>query len=46
MTVCPVPSFNPNVISDLQNMWCYEFMRNAILTGTLIAIVAGVTGSS
>ncbi len=25
-------------------MWCYEFMQNAIWTGTIIAIVAGVTG--
>jgi zinc/manganese transport system permease protein len=43
MTFCPV-TFSPNVFLDLQNIWCYEFMRNAFETGTIIAIIAGVTG--
>ena len=43
MTFCPV-TFSPNIFSDLQNISCYEFMRNAFETGTIIAIIAGVTG--
>jgi zinc/manganese transport system permease protein len=43
MTFCPT-SFSPNIITDLQNISCYEFMRNAFETGTIIAIIAGVTG--
>jgi zinc/manganese transport system permease protein len=43
MTFCPV-SFSSNIVSDLQNISCYEFMRNAYETGTIIAIIAGVTG--
>jgi zinc/manganese transport system permease protein len=43
MTFCPV-TFSPNIFLDLQNIWCYEFMRNAFETGTIIAIIAGVTG--
>ena len=34
----------PNPIADLEQMWSYPFMRNAIEAGTLTAIVAGVTG--
>lgn len=43
MTFCPT-SFSPNIIADLQSIFCYEFMRNAFETGTIIAIIAGVTG--
>jgi zinc/manganese transport system permease protein len=43
MTICPV-TFSPNIFADLQNISCYEFMRNAFETGTIIAIIAGVTG--
>ncbi len=43
MTFCPT-GFSPNIFYDLQNIWCYEFMRNAFETGTIIAIIAGVTG--
>jgi zinc/manganese transport system permease protein len=43
MSFCPV-TFSPNIIADLQNISCYEFMRNAFETGTIIAIIAGVTG--
>ena len=37
-------SFSPNLIADLQQIWYYQFMRNAIEAGTLTALVAGVTG--
>jgi zinc/manganese transport system permease protein len=37
-------SFSPNLITDLQQIWQYEFMQHAIETGTIIAIIAGVTG--
>ncbi len=43
MTFCPT-TFSPNILSDLQNIGCYEFMRNAFETGTIIAIIAGITG--
>ena len=43
MTFCPT-GFSPNIFYDLQNIWCYEFMRNVLETGTIIAIIAGVTG--
>jgi zinc/manganese transport system permease protein len=33
-----------NLIADLEQMWGYPFMRNAIEAGTLTAIVAGITG--
>ena len=33
-----------NLFAALQQMWHYEFMQHAIETGTIIAIVAGVTG--
>jgi zinc/manganese transport system permease protein len=44
MIGCPVPSFSWNLLADLGNIWCYQFMQNAVLTGTIIAVVAGVTG--
>jgi len=43
MSLCPI-TFSPNILADLQNIFCYEFMRNAFETGTMIAIIAGVTG--
>lgn len=42
-TFCPT-NFSPNFFLDLQHIWCYSFMQNAIMTGTIIAIIAGVTG--
>jgi zinc/manganese transport system permease protein len=36
--------FSLNLISDLQNMWQYEFMQHAFEAGTIVAIVAGVIG--
>jgi zinc/manganese transport system permease protein len=35
---------NPNPIVDFQSMWQYQFMQHAFEAGTLIAILAGVTG--
>lgn len=43
MNFCP-STFSPNLLTDLANIWCLSFMRNAIEAGTLTAIVAGVTG--
>ena len=37
-------SISPNILADLQQIWSYQFMQNAIEAGTLTAIVAGVTG--
>lgn len=36
--------FSPNLWSDLQTMWQYDFMRHAFEAGTIVAIVAGVVG--
>lgn len=36
--------FSPNLWSDLQVMWQYDFMRHAFEAGTVVAIVAGVIG--
>jgi zinc/manganese transport system permease protein len=33
-----------NLVTDLRVLWSYEFMRNAIEAGTIIAIVAGIIG--
>jgi len=43
MSFCP-SAFSPNILTDLANIWCWSFMRNAIEAGTLTAVVAGVTG--
>ncbi len=37
-------TFSLNLVSDLQTMWSYPFMRNAFVAGTVIAILAGATG--
>jgi len=36
--------FSFNLLSDLQAMWQYDFMRHAFEAGTIVAIVAGVVG--
>lgn len=36
--------FSPNLLLDFQNMWQFGFMRNALIAGTIISIVAGVVG--
>src|SRR5437667_3413903 len=37
-------AFSFNLLSDLQDMWSYQFMQHAFEAGTLIAIIAGVVG--
>ncbi len=37
-------NFSWNLISDLQDMWQYDFMRHAFEAGTIVAIVAGLIG--
>src|SRR5579862_8176754 len=37
-------NFNLNLVSDLQAMWQYDFMRHAFEAGTIVAIVAGIVG--
>lgn len=37
-------TFSPNLISDLQDMWQYDFMRHAFEAGTIVALVAGLIG--
>ena len=37
-------SINLNLLMDLQQMWKFEFMQHAFETGTLIAVIAGITG--
>lgn len=36
--------FSWNLVTDLRTMWEFAFMRNAFAAGTIIAIVAGITG--
>jgi zinc/manganese transport system permease protein len=37
-------TFSLNVISDLQSMLQYDFMRHAFEAGTIVAIIAGIIG--
>lgn len=37
-------SFNPNLLADLQGMLHYEFMQHAFEAGTVVAVIAGITG--
>ena len=43
MIFCP-SAFSPNLFLDVQNIWCWSFMQQAIEAGTLTAVVAGVVG--
>jgi zinc/manganese transport system permease protein len=43
-TICPPPTFSLNPLLDIQRIWCYNFMQNAIITGVMIAVMAGATG--
>ena len=36
--------FSFNLLSDLQAMWQYDFMRHAFEAGTIVAIIAGIIG--
>ena len=44
MTLASSFVFHLNPILDLQAMWQYQFMQHAFEAGTVIAILAGVTG--
>ena len=35
---------NLNLLADLQQMWSFEFMQHAFEAGTIVAIIAGITG--
>ncbi len=37
-------TFSINLYSDFQQIWHYQFMQHAFEAGTIIAIIAGVTG--
>jgi zinc/manganese transport system permease protein len=37
-------TFSFNILSDLQSMWQYDFMRHAFEAGTIVAIIAGIIG--
>jgi len=37
-------TFSANLLSDLQQMLSYQFMQHAFEAGTIIAVIAGVTG--
>ena len=39
-----IPPFSWNLVTDLRDMWQYNFMRNAFEAATIIAIVAGIIG--
>jgi zinc/manganese transport system permease protein len=39
-----LPPFSPNLWQDVQAMLQYDFMRQALLAGTLISLVAGLVG--
>jgi zinc/manganese transport system permease protein len=39
-----LPPFSLNLLQDAQVMLRYDFMRNAFLTGTAVALVAGLAG--
>ena len=37
-------SFSFNIVSDVMEMWRYDFMQHAFEAGTIVAIVAGIIG--
>jgi zinc/manganese transport system permease protein len=37
-------AFTFNILSDLQSMWQYDFMRHAFEAGTIVAVIAGIIG--
>jgi zinc/manganese transport system permease protein len=39
-----LPPFTPNLWHDIQAMLQYDFMRQALLAGTILSIVAGLVG--
>jgi zinc/manganese transport system permease protein len=38
------PSFSPDLVYDLRQLFAFPFMVNALAAGTLVAILAGVVG--
>src|SRR5579862_8570383 len=36
--------FSANLFADFQQMWQFEFMQHAFEGGTIVAIIAGITG--
>src|ERR1700742_373247 len=39
-----IPSLSPNPIDDIQALFTYPFMVNALEAGTIVAVLAGVVG--
>jgi zinc/manganese transport system permease protein len=39
-----LPPFTPNLWQDVQAMFSYDFMRQALLAGTILSVVAGLIG--
>ena len=39
-----LPPFTPNLWQDVQVMLSYDFMRQALLAGTILSVVAGLVG--
>jgi zinc/manganese transport system permease protein len=37
-------AFSINLLTDLQQIWQYQFMQHAFEAGTIVAIIAGITG--
>jgi zinc/manganese transport system permease protein len=44
IVVGALPPFTPNLWQDVQAMFSYDFMRQALLTGTILSVVAGLIG--
>ncbi len=40
-----LPPFTLNLWQDVQHMLAYDFMRRAMLTGTLVSVIAGMVGT-
>ena len=38
------PSFSPNPWTDLTTMWSYPYLRNALLAGSIVAVIASSVG--
>jgi zinc/manganese transport system permease protein len=39
-----IPTLSPNPISDVQGLFTYPFMVNALAAGTIVAVLGGVVG--
>jgi zinc/manganese transport system permease protein len=44
MTLLTTAPFSPNVIDDVREILSYDFMQNAFVAGTCIALAAGLVG--